>query len=138
MKRTALKPSGPPKRRKPLSAVSAKAAGDRAVRAQIRADAVKRDGRCVLGGRGGCSGPSDAHEILRRSALAGAATDPRFVVMVCRAHHDLDGSDPMLAEQLGIRIVRWVWDQYGDLALLEAQRLRGVANSGGLDRPFWR
>lgn len=49
-----------------------------------------------------CNRPADdAHELLSR-ARGGSITDPANVVPLCREHHDLITTEPLLAESLGL------------------------------------
>lgn len=139
-----MKRSGPLKRNAPLRRTgrlkpqSDRRRDERDERAAVAAAAAVRDGHCALSGLGDCWGPSDAHELVRRSALPGSHLDPRMVIRLCRHHHAIDDDDPRRAEQLGIRVPGWAWIQYGERALDDARRLREIANAGGSDLPSWR
>jgi hypothetical protein len=78
-------------------------------------DAVKRrvrqrDGnQCQAKGKapGRCSGPTDVHEIIPRSAWkAGYLMDDNCIV-ICRAHHDWVGDYPDDAHDLGLHGYSW-------------------------------
>ena len=133
-----MKRSGPPKRRKPLAARSARTIERAAERRDVVASAERRDRGCALAGYSPCRRPRAGHEILRRSAMKGTAYELRFVVTLCGAHHAIDDDDPRLAERLGIRIPRWAWDQYGEPLLAECAALRESARNGHVGRASWR
>lgn len=138
MKKTPLQRKTALKRTSSLRNQSARTAARSGERRAVAERALATYGPCALSGLGGCWGPTDAHELVRRSSMRGVAYDDRFVVTLCRAHHDIDDADPARAERLGIRIVRWAWDRCGEATLEEAARLRELANAGSLGVPFWR
>lgn len=58
----------------------------RDIQALLRAIAIKRDGGCILRGRGGCSEVLQADHLITR---ANSATygDPRNIICLCVYHH---------------------------------------------------
>ena len=88
---------------------------------------------CVLAWHSDCGGPLDVHELVRRGQMKDAPYIRELCVPLCRTHHDLDVR-MSVAERLGIRMPRWVWDQHGLAAVAECERIR--AAHGGT--PFWR
>lgn len=139
-----MKRSGPPRRRTRLRARSQRTVEQQPTRDQVCEQvAAEYRHRCALARFGWCAGPGgmpwrqggplDFHEVIRRSQWPGAHLDPRLVIPLCRAHHELDGT-LSIAEQHGIRAPRWAVDQYGlDRVLAELARLR----EHGPGIPFW-
>lgn len=145
-----MKRSGPIRRRKGLAARSTAARDERNAREAVRVQVSQAfGGRCALYTPGWCRRPGggfwrpgdelDFHEVIRRGQLAGAHLDPRLVIPLCRAHHDLD-LRLSVAEQVGIRAPRWALDRYGleavvaDLARIRAEYLAGRDPAP----PIWR
>ena len=123
----------------PIPPRSERAAGRVGERADAKAAAFVAAGRrCVLWWHPTpCSGPIDGHEVVRRSCHADAAYDAALIVPLCRAHHDLDGSEPE-AVRLGIRVPCWVWERDGLDAVREQARRRQVWATGRTpELPEW-
>lgn len=101
-------------------------------RAENRVRASWSIDRCALEGYGGCWGPIDLHELVRRAGAPKGRTDRRLVIGLCRRHHEMDESAE-LAERLGIRIRSHDWtlcagNEAQEQALLDiAARRRSAA-----------
>lgn len=113
-------------------------------RDRVRRAARRRAGdRCELAGWHRCWHPAgellDVHESPRRSKVPGADLVDDLVVVLCRRAHDLDDSDPELAQLLGIRIPLEPYLAYPAKALLQARILRVYANETGRfgALPYW-
>lgn len=132
MKRTPLARST-----KPIRKVSKKRAAERPQRLAIVEEVMSKVAVCCLAPLGDCWGPSDPHEIVRRSASPGSHLKKELVVRICRKHHQIDDDDPELAQTLGIRIPGWAYRMYGNEAVAEAQRLRQQLWLGQRGEPFW-
>lgn len=123
---------------------SAKRKAEGGRRDKVRRDARRRAGnRCELAGYSRCWHPRgellDVHEIVRRSKLSGAHLVLDLAAVLCRGHHDLDDSDPDLAQRLGIRIPLEPYKAFPRKALLQARTLRVHANETGTlgEPPYW-
>ena len=86
---------------------------------------------------GRCFGPIVGHELVKRSQLRGAHLDRRLIVALCSGHNSWVEDHPLEAQRLGVSIPRWVWDQMGEDALVEAATLRTVAAAGQPRMPSW-
>ena len=106
-------------RRSPLARVGRRAKSKRAVRAQVVARVLARDGyRCqaykrivaVLGRFAGpvtCAGPLDVHEIVPRSVWPDGELVDDNCVSVCRRHHEWIDEHPALAREVGLHKFSW-------------------------------
>lgn len=121
-----------PKRTTKLSQVSDKTKARRGER-----DAVRQH-RCALAHLGGCAGPIDTHEIVRRSQMSEAAYMADVIIGLCRRHHGED-EFRLTAERVGIRVPRWVYDQDPVRSVAEAARLRTIAARPRVaaSEPYW-
>lgn len=117
MKRTPLKRSQKPLKRSKLRLVGQSDASvlKREIQALLRAIVIKRDGGCLLRGRGQCTEILQAEHLITR---ANSATfgDTRNIVCLCTYHHlFFKKQHPALywkyIEQL-IGPARWAWMQY--------------------------
>lgn len=96
-------------------------------------------GRCALEPVGGCWGPIDPHEVIRRGQRPGSHLDARLILPLCRRHHDLD-VELSTAEELGIRAPGWTAERYGvERVVAELDRIRReYLLTGARGSPFWR
>ena len=145
-----MKRSGPIRRRSRLQPRSAATTDARSEREALCARVAAAYGhRCALHTPGECRGaagyvwrvgdPLDFHEVVRRSQWPGAHLDERFVIPLCRHHHNLD-LRLSVAEQVGIRAPRWAYDRLGvDVVLAELSQRRAAYRAGDtLGPPSWR
>ncbi|GIV00869.1 MAG: hypothetical protein KatS3mg014_2521 [Actinomycetota bacterium] len=70
------------------------------MRPALRAFILRRDGRCLLAGRGGCAGPLEAHHIRKRSQ--GGRDEERNLVALCALHNTWVEDHPAAAWELGL------------------------------------
>lgn len=107
--------------------------GKAARRGERQAITAERTRSCVLAHLGGCDGPIDPHEIVRRSQMKESPYVAELVVGLCRRHHGLD-TYRLTGERCGIRVPRPVYEADPRRALIETARLRAVAPTG---IPYW-
>lgn len=116
MKKTALKHSQKPLRRTKLrlAGVSTTSELKRDIQAILRAIVIKRDGGCLLRGRGNCTEILQAEHLITRSNSA-TFGDTRNIACLCTYHHlFFKKQHPMLywkyiQEKIGPK--RWAWLQ---------------------------
>lgn len=112
---TELARTGPPARRTPLAAESAKHRAERPARAAVRAAALDRDGATCTARdvwpEVECWGPLDVHEVIARSGWAAGYLVVENTRTICRGHHEAVGDRPELAAERGLR--RHAWERSG-------------------------
>ena len=123
LQRSAIQRTSTWTRRKPIKAVSLKRLAELPARRRCVEIVLARDGGCVFGRHlvaasslvrleaakamrlqrplTECSGPLDVHEPGHRSQGADP-TDPEACLAICRRHHDLMHSYPLVAKLLGL------------------------------------
>lgn len=128
-RRTAIRSKGRPK---PVSQ-------KRQDRAQERRDVIdlvhRRDRTCQAVGlfAHDCSGASDVHEVIPRSAWAEGIYEPANCIYLCRRSHDLVTNRTTSAVELGLHVLRSTVDRIGHERAIVAAAIRRelVRSTGG-------
>lgn len=119
---------------------SAKRRAEATTRKEIVRRAIGPGAMCallVVDAAGDCYGGVVGHELVKRSQLRGAHLDERLIIALCSGHNSWVEDHPLDAQRLGVAIPRWVWDQMGEQALVEAAMLRQAAAMGRPRMPSW-
>lgn len=108
-----MKRGGWLKRKTRLQPMSERRKSEVLRRREVVEQVRRRDGnRCQAAGLVRsviCCGPLDPHEIIPRSSWRAGYLEPDNVVIVCRAHHDWIGDNPLEAEAVGLH--GWSWQR---------------------------